>query len=225
MIRKKVPNSPNSRRDWERSCKVPVARVDACAAWLPSAQTIPNAWVNTKTRKMGTMGPMDSLTPRRFISVRTRMPSHHHGELEPQQRGRKEGEDGVGARRDGDGDGQHVVDQQGASGDHSPGGIQELGGHQVAPAAGGEQLDDLAVARGEHEHRDHGAQRHEEAQVVVPPQRDPRLLGTVAGAGQTIRSQAHPGEERQERDALEDGLVEGIARPTQEEEAQTMPPC
>ncbi len=33
-----------------------------------------NAWVRTKVRKIGTRGRTDSLTPRMFMTVRTRTP-------------------------------------------------------------------------------------------------------------------------------------------------------
>ena len=47
--------------------------------------------------------------------------------------------------RDRDGDGEHVVDEQRAAGEHARGRPEQLGGDDVAAAAGGEVLDDPRV--------------------------------------------------------------------------------
>ena len=51
----------------------------------------------------------------------------------------------VGAGGDRDGDGQDVVDEQRAAGDHAGAVAEQLGGHHVAAAAVGKVLDDAAV--------------------------------------------------------------------------------
>ena len=125
---------------------------------------------------------------------------------------RQETEDRVGAAGDGHGDGQHVVDQQGATGDHAQPGRKQLAGHEVPAAARGEQLDDLRVAGGDDENGQDGAQAHEDTEVAVVAEGQKRLGRTVARRRQPIRAQPDPREEGHQRELVEKGSVSGVSR-------------
>lgn len=142
-------------------------------------------------------------------------------ELGPQQVRRQEAEDRIRAGGDGERDGQHVVDDQCRAREHAELRGQQLGGHQVS--ATGEQFDDLAVAGRDDEHRQRRAQRHEERQCRMVTQGAEGFLRTVAGGGQAVGPQAHPGEEGQERELVKDRMVERIARIAQHEVPQARP--
>ena len=68
---------------------------------------------------------------------------HGGGELVGQPRGRQEAEQRVGPAGDGHGDGQHVVNDQRATGDDPRRGRDQFARNHVPAAAGGESLDDL----------------------------------------------------------------------------------
>ncbi len=88
-------------------------------------------------------------------------------------------EDGIAAGGDRDGDGHHVVHQQGAS-RNDPGLLpQHVGGHDVAPAAVGEMLDDARIGVRDDEYRQRGGQAEKDRQVGVLSQSPEGLLGAV----------------------------------------------
>ncbi len=91
-------------------------------------------------------------------------------------------EDGVAAGGDGDGDGQHIVHQQGAAGDHPGLFPQHVGGHDVAAAAVGEVLDDARVGIGDDEDGQRRGQAEKDRQVGVLAQ-GPEGLFRAVGRG------------------------------------------
>ena len=131
-------------------------------------------------------------------------PAHREDEPETCPCRRQETEDGVGAAGNRNRDSQHIVDQQGATGDHPDPRRKELAGDEVPAAAGREQFDDLRVARADQHDGHHGHQRHEDAQMRVVAERQVRLLRAVTGRGEAVGSQADPGEEGDQRQLVED---------------------
>ena len=124
----------------------------------------------------------------------------------------QQAEQGIARRRNRDRDRQHVVDDQRAAGQHADLRPQHLAGHQVAAAAAGKRLDDVAVAGRDDEHREHRRQRQEDRQVRMLPQVLERLGRAVARAGQAVGPQAHPGQKRHQRNVLIDAVVGQVER-------------
>ncbi len=132
-----------------------------------------------------------------------------HGQFElvlvPFQR--QKAEDGVGAAGDGNRNGQHVVDQQRAAGNHAHPGRQQLGGDEVPAAARRKQLDDLRVAGRNDQDRDDGPQADEDAQVGVrcpasgtlPRVRSTTRTGRPRPDRPTQRTRRETGGERRRR--------------------------
>ena len=63
-------------------------------------------------------------------------------------------------------------------------------------------------------------QRHADREVGVRPERLERLLGTVGRRRQPVGSQAHPGEERNQRDGVKKPGVVKIARLAEQRPAE-----
>src|SRR6185369_11989944 len=95
-------------------------------------------------------------------------------------------EDRIAAGGDGDGDGHHVVHQQGAARDHAGLLPQHVGGHDVTAATMREVLDDARIGIGDDEDRQRG----------VFTQGAEGLLGTIGRGGQSVGSQTDPGQNR-----------------------------
>ena len=93
----------------------------------------------------------------------------------------QEAEQGVSAGDDGDGDGQHVVDQQGVPGDDPDPRPERVGGDDVAAAAVGEALDDARIGVGNDEDGQRRGQGQEDGQVGVLAQGAEGLLRAVGG--------------------------------------------
>ena len=119
----------------------------------------------------------------------------------------QETEDRVRAAGHGQGDGEHVVDKQGTARDHAHLGRKQRAGHDVAAAPGGEQFDDLGIGGTDDENGQGRAQGHEHGQEGVLAQGQVGLGRTVAGRGQPVRAQAHPGEKGNERQFVKERLV------------------
>ena len=107
---------------------------------------------------------------------------YFNGKLVSRQRRRQKTEHCVGAAGDRNGDRQHVVDHQRRPRHQARPRAEQLGGHQIAAAAGREQLDDLRIAGGNDEDR-HGRQnRQQQSQMInaapapdtLPPDHRPR---------------------------------------------------
>ena len=147
-----------------------------------------------------------------FRVVRQQDEAELDRQLRPVPLRRQEAEQRVTRRGDRDGDGEDVVDQQRGAGDHAGTGPQQLAGDHVAAAAGGELLDDAAVGGRDQQHRDRheGGERHGEVGVLA--ERLERLLGAVGGGRQPVGSQADPGEERDQRQPVEEPAVAQVAR-------------
>jgi hypothetical protein len=79
------------------------------------------------------------------------------------------------------------------------------------------ERDDLRVARADRDDRDDRRQRDEEAEVGVVPQRPEHLLGAVARRGKPVGAEAHPREDRDERDLVEKVVVAERARAAEQE--------
>jgi hypothetical protein len=137
---------------------------------------------------------------------------------------RDEAEERVASRRDRHRDGQHVVDDQRAARDDAGPLAQQLGRDHVAAAAMRELLDNAAVRGGD----DHNRQRHRhgnaERQVRVRAERLERLLRTVGRRREAVRAQAHPGQERDQRERVEDALFLYVARRAKDGPAQAGDP-
>ncbi len=97
-------------------------------------------------------------------------------------------------------------------------------GHDVAAAPEGELLDDPAVGVGDQEHRERRRQRQPDREVGMRAQRLERFLGAVRRGGKTVRAQTDPGQERDERDLVEDTRVVKLALPAEEPPAQPARP-
>ncbi len=166
--------------------------------------------VPMKSRKIGTRTWMLSLTPRRFRTIRTRPTTNSRPELPGLPPRRQEAEDLVAARGDGDGDRQHVVDDEGAARHDPELRAQELRRDEVAAAARREELDDLAVGERDDADRDGGENRQPDRQVGVGAEGLERFLGAVRRGGQSVGAQAHPGEKGGEGDGVEDPRIHRI---------------
>ena len=146
---------------------------------------------------------------------------HHLGRelvglpVERQQREKR-----VDAARDGDGDGEHVVDDERRAGGQARVGTDQPRGDAVAAASGREELDDLVVGKRDDEHGRRGGEREVQPHLRVLAQRAERLLRPVARGGDSVSAQPHPGEESGEGD-MPPGLgVQGIERSAEEPAAQ-----
>ena len=92
-------------------------------------------------------------------------------------------EDGVGAGRDGHRDGEHVVDQQRAAGNHAGVPTKKFRRDHVAAATRGKVLDDLAVRNRQDHDRYRGGEREEHGQegvVALLAEGSEALVGTVS---------------------------------------------
>jgi len=77
---------------------------------------------------------------------------------------RQEAEQGVGPAGHGEGNGERVVHQERAAGDHAQRGVQKLARHHVAAASRGEEVDDLRVAGADDEDGEHRGQTDKQRQ-------------------------------------------------------------
>ncbi len=128
----------------------------------------------------------------------------------------QEAEERVRAAGDRDRDRQHVVDEQRAAGDQADVRAEEVRGDEIAAAARGKELDDLRVARRDHENGHRGEDGQEQRKILMLPEREKRLLGPVAGGRETIGPETDPGEECDQRDVVEDaGIADVLRRPEQ----------
>jgi hypothetical protein len=89
---------------------------------------------------------------------------------------------------------------------------------EVAAAAAREQLDDLRVGRTDQEDGEHHGHRQVQCEVGMRSEGEERLLGTVGRGRQSVGTQSHPGEERDQRELVMDLGVEEVL-PTAEDEA------
>ena len=162
----------------------------------------------------------DSLTPRMFIIVssdeRQRIST---ASLQRGQRGRQEAEDRVGARRDRDGDREHVVDEQRGARDHAQLLPEELGRDDVAAAARGELLDDAAVPVADDEDGQRRREREEDGEPGVLAELAERLVRTVRARREPVGAEPDPGEERDERELVERVRILDVLRRAEEEAA------
>ena len=133
---------------------------------------------------------------------------------------RQEAEDRVRPACDGDRDGQHVVDEQGRTRDHTGRGREELCRHEVAASAGREELDDLRVARANNEDGSHAHQQHDQRKVRMRTERLEGFLGSIAGGRQAVGTEPHPRQHGDERDLVEQARVGQAPGPTDEEVLQ-----
>src|SRR5207245_9334659 len=84
-------------------------------------------------------------------------------------------------RRDGDGDGEDVVDGQRRAAHHSCARPEQAGGDDVTAAAEGEVLDDAAVGGRDDEDRERGRCGKEDGEIRVLAQVLERVLRAVCG--------------------------------------------
>ena len=161
--------------------------------------------------KIGASMVTDSLMPRRLMTTRKRMARISKGILNGWAGGREEAEDGVAAGDDGDGDRQHVVDEQGAAGEDAGLLAQGVRGDDVAAAARGEVLDDARVGVGDDEDGQGGGQGQDQGQVGVLAQDLEGLLGTVGGRGQAVGAEPDPGQDGDQGDLVEERRVLDVA--------------
>ncbi len=124
----------------------------------------------------------------------------------------QEREQCVDAARHRDRDGEDVVDDEGAAGDKARGGPEQAAGDLVAAPAVREQLDDLVVGEGDHEHGDCRQRRQVEPERSVRAERKERLRRPVAGRRQAVGAEPDPGKESDERDVLARLAAEGVER-------------
>ena len=209
--------SPGSRRPARSRSRTLAAAAGICGACARMPPTMPSTCVARKRRKTGSRTITDSRTPRMLSTVRPPSRTTSVDQLRAVPAQRQEAEEGVAGRGDRDGDGQHVVDQQRAAGDDADVLAQQLGRHDVAAAAVGELLDDAPVGRGDDED---GAGRHHgqrQQQVGVLAEGAEGLVGAVGGRREAVGAQADPGEERHQRQAVEERAVGEAARPAEEE--------
>ena len=139
------------------------------------------------------------------------------GELERLIANRDEREHSLAPARDGDRNRQDVVHDQSRAGENSGGVAEELGRHGVAAAAEREQLDDLRVRVGDDEDRERRRRREQDGEVGVLAESTERLVRAVRRGREPVGAQTDPGEERPERDAVEEsGVAEGEWPPEQQ---------
>ena len=139
----------------------------------------------------------------------------HHGKLHLPHLPfhRQQAEQRVGAARHAEGDGQHIIANQGATGHHPRRRRQQFAGDQVTAAAAGKGLDDLRITRADDDNRQDGGNGDEQAQKRVRFQRDKRRFRAVTGRRQPIRAQTDPGEQGDQRGLVEQAFVGKIPRP------------
>ena len=125
---------------------------------------------------------------------------------------RQQAEQRIHAAGDRDRDGEHVVDDQRRAGGQAGVGPEQAGRDPIAAAAGRKQLDDLVVGKRDDEHRRRGGDRQVQAELGVLAERPERLLRAVAGRGDAVGAQPHPGEKRDQRDVVPGLLVERVER-------------
>ena len=154
----------------------------------------------------------DSLTPRRLSMIRTRIRKSSKNDLVAVQVDGQEAEQGVAAGGDGDGDGQHVVDQQRTARDHAGIRAQGVGGHDVAAAAVGKLFDDMGIGVGDDKNGQGGGQGQEDGQVGMLAQGAEGFLRAVGRGGEAVGAQADPGQQRHQGELVENGRVLDVAR-------------
>ncbi len=130
---------------------------------------------------------------------------------------REEAEDGVHARSDGNGDGEHVIHHERRAGDHAGLRAEEPGGHEVAAAAAREVLDEEAVGEGDHPHRDGRHEGKVDGEVGVTLDGPEGLVRAIARGGEAVRPQADPGQEGHERELVEHLWVVRVFRCAEDE--------
>ena len=134
---------------------------------------------------------------------------------------RHEVEQRVATGGDRDRDGEDVVDQQRATGDHARLTSEQLGGDHIPAAAVRKVLDHAAVRvrDDEHGHRRRDREKHRQIPLafhlagdrVAHDQVLERLGRTVGRRRQSVRAEADPGEKRDQRDLVKDGRILNVA--------------
>ena len=108
-------------------------------------------------------------------------------------------------------DRHRVVDDERRAGDDAGARAEKARGDEVAAAARREELDDLRVRRRDDDDRQRRGDREEDGEVPVRPEGDEELLRAVARGREAVRSEAHPGEEGDERELVKDVGIERVA--------------
>src|SRR5262249_29773273 len=104
--------------------------------------------------------------------------------------------------RDGNGDRQHVVDEQSGARQHADAWSEQLARDEISAAAGRKLLDDPAVAVADDEDGERRRQRQEHGETRVIAEGTKRLVGTVRPRRQTVGAEPHPRQERNQRELV-----------------------
>src|SRR5205823_3169359 len=133
-------------------------------------------------------------------------------------------EDGLPASRDRGGAGEDVIDQQRRAAHHAGTRPDQAGGDDVSAAAERKMLDDLRVGGGDDEDGEAGRQREKDGEILVLTEVLERLLRSVRAGGQTVRTQADPGEKSRQRKRMEELRILDVLRATQQDPLESLPP-
>jgi hypothetical protein len=130
--------------------------------------------------------------------------------------GGDETEDGVHAGGHGDRHRQNVVHQEGTARDQPWNGTNEFGGHQIAPAPGGELFDDLGITGGKEENGGGHGQAQGDGEVGVVSQGAEGFFRAVTGGGEPIGAQAHPGKKGDQGNVMKNMGVQWVFGPSEQ---------
>src|SRR6267378_5628953 len=123
---------------------------------------------------------------------------------------RKQRKQRVDAARDRNRNGEHVIENQRCPRGEARVRADQPRGDAVAPSARGKQLDDLVVGKRDDEHGRRRGECEVKPQLGVLAQRAKRLFGAIAGGGNPVCSQAHPGEKSDKGDMPSCLRIQGI---------------
>ena len=120
---------------------------------------------------------------------------------------RENGKDGVSAAGYRNGDGEHVIDKQRASGNNAGCWGEKLGCDEISATAAGEEFDDLRIADANDGDGQHGGESHDRRERNVNAEGFERFLRTVTGGRKSVGAEADPCEHSDERYFVKERFV------------------
>ena len=121
-------------------------------------------------------------------------------------------EEGIGAGDEGDGDGEHIVDEEGAARYDARLFADGVGGDDVPAASVGEMLDDPGVGVGNDKDGERRGEGEKDGEVRVGPEGPERLFGTVGRGREAVRPEADPGEDGDKAQLVEERGISYVSR-------------
>ena len=146
----------------------------------------------------------DSFTPRALSTTRRTIRKSDEAYLVVMKAHGQEAEECVGAGDEGDRDGEHIVDQEGAARDDARPLADRMGGHDVAAASVGEMLDDPRVGVRDDKDGERRGEGKKDGEVGVGPEGPERLFGAVGRGREAVRPEADPGQDGDEAQLVEE---------------------